>query len=96
MSRNDCPSLNTLSDFVLGNLSVSELGTVAGHLDGCPECERKIGQLDGMADEFVMAMRRSPSRTRPRPRSPSHPTWPRCPQQLGLFRNKGVFRRKSL
>ena len=60
MSRTDCPSLDTLSDFVLGKLPVSELGTVAEHLDVCPECEQKTGQLDGMADAVVSELRRIP------------------------------------
>ena len=58
MSRTDCPSLDTLSDFVLGKLSVAEQGAVAEHLDVCPECEQKTGQLDGMADKVVSTLRR--------------------------------------
>jgi eukaryotic-like serine/threonine-protein kinase len=58
MSRTDCPSLDTLSDFVLGKLPVPELATVSEHLDVCPDCEEKLGQLDGMADAFVSEVRR--------------------------------------
>jgi WD40 repeat protein/tetratricopeptide (TPR) repeat protein len=60
MSRTDCPSLDTLSDFVLGKLSISELGTVAEHLDVCPECEQTTEELDGMADAVVSELRRIP------------------------------------
>jgi len=58
MSRTDCPSLNTLSDFVLGKLPVPELRTVAEHLDVCPECEQKAGELEGMADAVVSELKR--------------------------------------
>ncbi len=58
MSRNDCPSQDTLADFVLGKLPVSELGRVAEHLDTCTECEEKAGQLDEMADAVVSKLRR--------------------------------------
>ncbi len=58
MSRTDCPSQDTLSDFVLGKLPVPEQGTVAEHLDVCTDCEQKIGQLDAMADEVVSQLRR--------------------------------------
>jgi eukaryotic-like serine/threonine-protein kinase len=61
MGRDDCPSQDTLSDFVLGKLPVAELGTVAEHLDVCTECEEKAGQLDGMADAIVLKLRRIPT-----------------------------------
>ena len=60
MSRTDCPSQDTLSDFVLGKLPVPELGTVAEHLEVCTECEQKTGQFDGMADAVVSELRRIP------------------------------------
>jgi eukaryotic-like serine/threonine-protein kinase len=60
MSRTDCPSQDTLSDFVLGKLSIPEQGTVAEHLDACPECERKTELLDGIADAVVSQLRRVP------------------------------------
>ena len=58
MSRKNCPSQGTLSDFVLGILPIAEQGTVAEHLDVCTECEEKTGQLDGMADAVVSELRR--------------------------------------
>ena len=58
MSRTDCPSLSTLSDFVLGKLRFAEQSTVAEHLDVCAECEQKTGQLDGIADAVVSTLRR--------------------------------------
>jgi WD40 repeat protein/tetratricopeptide (TPR) repeat protein len=60
MSRTDCPSTETLSDFVLGKLPVPEQGTVAEHLDVCPECEQKTEELEGMADAVVSELRRIP------------------------------------
>ena len=58
MSRTDCPSQDTLSDFVLGKLPIPDQGPVAEHLDVCPECERKTELLDGMADAVVSQLRR--------------------------------------
>jgi WD40 repeat protein/tetratricopeptide (TPR) repeat protein len=57
MSRIDCPSLDRLSDFVLGKLAIDELATVAEHLDACPDCERQIAQLDGMGDSVVSKLK---------------------------------------
>ena len=53
MSRTDCPSQDTLSDFVLGKLAIPEQGTVALHLEVCFECEQTTAELDGMADPVV-------------------------------------------
>ncbi len=61
MSRSDCPSQDTLADFVLGKLPLAELGTVAEHLDVCTECEEKTAQLDGMTDAVVSKLRRIPA-----------------------------------
>ncbi len=58
MSRTDCPSPDTLSDYVLGKIRVADLGTVAGHLEVCTECEQKIELLDGMTDDVVSELRR--------------------------------------
>jgi anti-sigma factor RsiW len=58
MSHTDCPSQDTLSDFVLGKLPIPEQGTVVEHLDVCPECERKTELIDGMADAVVSQLRR--------------------------------------
>ncbi len=60
MSHNDCPSQDTLSDFMLGKLPVTELGLVAEHLDRCAECEQKAGELETMVDEVVSELRRIP------------------------------------
>ena len=75
MSRTDCPSQDTLADFVLGKLPVPELGTVAEHLDVCPECEQKTGQLDGMADGVASELRRISGPGMGSGRRP--PIWPR-------------------
>jgi hypothetical protein len=40
MSRTDCPSQDTLSDFVLGKLAILDQGPVAEHLDVCRECRK--------------------------------------------------------
>ena len=53
MSRNDCPSQDTLADFVLGKLPGREADMVALHLDLCTDCEQKTGELDGTVDEVV-------------------------------------------
>jgi anti-sigma factor RsiW len=53
MSRSDCPSQDTLADFVLGKLPDREAGSVAEHLDDCTDCEQKIDRLDGIVDEVV-------------------------------------------
>ena len=61
MSRNDCPSLETLSAFALGDLPEPELGAVAEHLDACTECDERATRLDGMADAVVCELRRLPN-----------------------------------
>jgi serine/threonine protein kinase len=58
LNRTDCPSHERLSDFVLGKLPIPELGTVAEHLDICPECEQKTAQLERMTDDVVSELRR--------------------------------------
>ena len=58
MSRTDCPSEETLSAFVLGDLPEPELSEVAEHLDACTECEERIGRLDRAADAVVDGLRR--------------------------------------
>src|SRR5262249_34828717 len=60
MSRNACPSLETLAAFALGELPEPELCPVAEHLDVCPECEEQAGRLDGMTDPVVSELRRLP------------------------------------
>ena len=93
MSRTDCPSEDTLSDFVLGKLPVGAQGTVAEHLDACTECEEKAGQLDGMADALVSKLRRTPaplstiSGERTEVASPPHAVgMPRATEPWGEFR----------
>ncbi|HVX11158.1 MAG TPA: protein kinase [Pirellulales bacterium] len=46
MNPNRCPSRDDLSDFCTGALSVELADEVADHIDGCPECEATLAQLE--------------------------------------------------
>src|SRR5271157_5218677 len=93
MSRTDCPSLDTLFDFVVGKLPVPEQGTVADHLDVCPECEEKAEELDGMSDTVLSELMRipGPAPSNPRDRSvagrrPGAADLPSATEAWGEFR----------
>jgi anti-sigma factor RsiW len=66
MSPDNCPDQDALSDFVLGKLAIPALEALAQHLDICPECERRVGKLDGDSDAVLSELRRIPG-TDPEP-----------------------------
>ena len=57
MDRRACPPPEILHAFVNGDLPDGELGRLADHLDSCPDCERQIARLDGLADTMLMDLR---------------------------------------
>jgi serine/threonine protein kinase/formylglycine-generating enzyme required for sulfatase activity len=90
MGRIDCPSQDTLSDFVLGKLAVPELRTVAQHLDVCPECEQQTAELDGMADGVVSELRRIPDLTIVLD-DPAEVAQAQLPERIGRYRIERVL-----
>ncbi len=90
MSRTDRPSLDKLSDFVLGKVPIPELGTGAEHLDPCPECEQRTGQFDGMADQVTSELRRT-SEPRPGSDAPRDMAPAQIPERIGRYRIERVL-----
>ncbi len=61
MSRMDCPTSDTLSAFLLGDLPETQLSEVAAHVSGCAACEEQACLLDSASDEIVECLRRLPN-----------------------------------
>ena len=62
LSNIACPSPETLSAFLLGDLPETQLSEVAAHVSACAACEEQAGQLDPASDEIVECLRRLPNR----------------------------------
>jgi WD40 repeat protein len=60
MHPEDCPTEYELTAFNLGDLPGPDLDAIAGHLEGCTHCERRLEQLEGGVDDVVAALRYSP------------------------------------
>jgi WD40 repeat protein len=58
MSPRDCPTLEALAAFNLGDLPEAELDCIAAHLDTCPACEAAARSLDATTDPVLAALRR--------------------------------------
>ncbi len=56
-----CPTLESLSAFLLGNLPETELSEVADHLSRCEACEGVVSRLESASDEIVECLRRLPN-----------------------------------
>ena len=88
-----CPTLETLSAFLLGDLTEIELSEVAAHVSGCAACEEQASLLDSASDEIVECLRRLPNRDPKIPHvdtdtsgSSELPTFPAATESWGDFR----------
>ena len=59
MSRSICPNLQELSAFVMGALTEPEVAEVAAHLDVCPRCKDRVGQIGGLNNPVTTQVWRS-------------------------------------
>jgi WD40 repeat protein/tRNA A-37 threonylcarbamoyl transferase component Bud32 len=59
MSQTDCPSLDELRAFSVGDLPESLLAGLATHLENCKSCEVAAQTLDRLTDPVMAAYRRS-------------------------------------
>ena len=57
MIRQPCPSPEVLRAFTNGDLSETRLDGLGEHLESCPDCERQLARLDGLADTVVLELR---------------------------------------
>ncbi len=93
MSNSTCPSRETLSAFLLGDLPETQLSEVASHVSGCAACEENASLLDSASDEIVECLRRLPNRDpeiQPADTDPisssAMPTFPPGTESWGEFR----------
>ncbi|HEV3384021.1 MAG TPA: serine/threonine-protein kinase, partial [Gemmata sp.] len=64
--QQDCPTREELLAFHLGTLRHDAVELVAAHVETCPECEKKLEQLDATADHLLSGLRRPvPSSSNP-------------------------------
>jgi anti-sigma factor RsiW len=59
MPSHDCVPEEQLRAFLLGDLPEGPARAVAGHLEGCPDCEAAARRLDGLADPLLRSLRRA-------------------------------------
>jgi serine/threonine protein kinase len=59
MDATGCPGRAELEGFVVGTLADPEFARVAGHVEGCPDCEESLRALDRLADPFLCRLRQS-------------------------------------
>jgi tRNA A-37 threonylcarbamoyl transferase component Bud32 len=52
-----CPNAAALAGFAAGTLSGVQMTALAGHVGHCPDCERALAELDGLADPLVGRLR---------------------------------------
>jgi serine/threonine protein kinase/WD40 repeat protein len=52
-----CPGARELSAYLVGNLGETDLETIADHLEHCPTCQARVGQLDGVSDALLTGLR---------------------------------------
>src|SRR5262245_8501813 len=53
-----CPSSDELTGLLAGGLAAGAAAAVAGHLDGCPACQRELDRLTADADRLGRGLRR--------------------------------------
>ncbi len=82
MSNIACPSPETLSAFLLGDLPEIELSEVAEHVSACAACEEHANRLDSASDEIVECLRRLPNRD---PEIPFPDTDPSSSSEMPAF-----------
>jgi hypothetical protein len=59
MDATGCPGRAELEGFVVGTLADPEFARIAGHVEGCPDCEESLRALDHLADPFLSRLRQS-------------------------------------
>ncbi len=55
-----CPTQQTLSAFLRGELAAEQEEALTRHLETCPACEALAQQLEQEADPMIAALRRAP------------------------------------
>ncbi len=58
MNSTDCPELETLTAYLLGDLEEPAFTRVARHLDACPRCQDQANRLDSIDDAVLAGLRR--------------------------------------
>src|SRR5262245_56497817 len=58
MTPLDCPAPTELEGFVAGTLPRPRMDDVAHHVSQCPDCEKALASLDGLADPLMRCLRR--------------------------------------
>jgi hypothetical protein len=58
MDTIDCPGVQTLSAYPLGDLAEPEFTLVARHLDSCPLCQVRANWIDGVSETVLADSRR--------------------------------------
>ena len=53
MTQRSCPDAQRLHEFALGLGDAAEFDAIARHVEGCADCEGRLEQLDGSADQLV-------------------------------------------
>jgi serine/threonine protein kinase len=89
MHRSECPSSAELAAFQQGNLTEAVVEEIAEHLDHCPRCESAARALDGQANSWVNALRRSV-------RSPASPRTRETRQTIGDYEILGELGQGSM
>src|SRR4051794_3404972 len=59
MGAAGCPGREELEGFAVGALAGDDCARVAGHVEGCSECEATLQSLDRLADPFISRLRAS-------------------------------------
>ncbi len=58
MGLTGCPDRGELESFMVGDLSHRDFSRIAGHVEGCLECERVLQALDHLSDALLSRLRR--------------------------------------
>src|SRR5262249_31264609 len=52
-----CPSADELRAFAVGNVTETALARIAGHVEGCRDCEAQLQAFDSASDGLVASLR---------------------------------------
>ena len=61
MPAGTCPNRETLLRYSMGMLSNEDSDELAGHLDGCPDCQATVLTLEDAEDTLIGRLRTPPS-----------------------------------
>lgn len=78
MSPTLCRGADELRDYLLGRLSDAESDEFDRHVQGCPDCERAVAELEGASDSLVRHLRLRPDSSAENRESP----WGACLERL--------------